>query len=292
MPGAITNQRFHIDLGSAIVIEKILYDNFHISGGVTNAGVKNFTFWGSNNAAAFADLTYGTDTGWTQLTTSQSIFDRHVDVDQKDPKYIVVTNTVAYRYYVFKFADNWGNTDYMGVRRIVLELGADPQLGVFENTEHCTTSGEDGLKCSHTNGVLTGRWTSPEYDLGTVKTARVWGDFRVDNADSSQYWDNVFPAGMTWNQLDLALKRWYEIFTSTVAAQLKATVYWGTVSGQLTHSADFFEIQSAEFSARYVQAVVEIIDTALDANLKLKTLNMKAAYYGKIKGGDASTVFV
>ena len=166
----------------------------------------------------------------------------------------------------------------------------DFTTGTFSNTEHCTTSGEDALKCSHTADVLTGTWTSPEYDLGSVKTVRVWGDFRVDMVDSSQEWSGALAAGKTWTELGLALKKWYEIFASTVASQLKATVYWGTSPGSLTNSADFFEICSAEFSAQYVQVVVEITDPALDANLKLKTLNMKAAYVA-VTGGNAASVF-
>lgn len=116
-----TNQRFHIDLGSAKVIKRIYYENYHNYGDLTTMGVENFTFWGSNIAASFNNLTYSTDTGWTQLTTSQSTFDQHVALDQADPKYITVTNTTAYRYYAFKFADNYGSTS-MGVRRIELQV--------------------------------------------------------------------------------------------------------------------------------------------------------------------------
>ncbi len=117
---AVTNQRFHIDLGSAKVIKRIYYENQHTSGGNTTSGVENFTFWGSNTAGAFAELTYGTDTNWTQITPAQSTFDIHVSADQADPKYIVVTNTTAYQYYAFKFADNYGDI-YLGVRRIELQ---------------------------------------------------------------------------------------------------------------------------------------------------------------------------
>ncbi len=38
-----------------------------------------------------------------------------------DPKYITVTNSTAYRYYAFKFADAYGSIYYMGVRRIELQ---------------------------------------------------------------------------------------------------------------------------------------------------------------------------
>jgi hypothetical protein len=119
--GSVTNQRFHIDLGTATVVTKIYYENGHISGGTTGQGVENFTFWGSNTAGSFADLTYATDTGWTQLTTSQSTFDQHTAADVADPKYITVTNTTAYRYYAFKFADNYGHATRMSLRRVELE---------------------------------------------------------------------------------------------------------------------------------------------------------------------------
>ena len=119
------NQRFHIDLGSAKYIRRIYYENFHHNGTSTDRGVNNFTFWGSNTAASFAELTYTTDTGWTQLTIAQSTFDEHVAVDQADPKYIVVTNTTAYRYYAFKCADGHTSAGYMGFRHVVLQTEDD-----------------------------------------------------------------------------------------------------------------------------------------------------------------------
>jgi hypothetical protein len=114
-----TNQRLHIDLGEAKIIRQIYYENSHESGTYTNRGANNFTFWGSNEADAFATLTYATDTDWTQLTTAQSTFDQHVALDQADPKFILVTNTTAYRYYAFKIADAHGGTQ-LAIRRLVL----------------------------------------------------------------------------------------------------------------------------------------------------------------------------
>jgi len=103
-----TNQRFHIDLGSAKVITRIYYENSHYNAVSTDYGVKTFTIWGSNTAGSFSDLTYANDAGWTEITPSQYTFDQHVAADTADPKYITLTNTNAYRYYAFKFADTWG----------------------------------------------------------------------------------------------------------------------------------------------------------------------------------------
>jgi hypothetical protein len=120
--GLLTNQRFHIDLGTAAIIRRIYYENAHNTGALTGAGVKNFILQGSNTAAAFADLTYATNTNWTDLTTAASQFDQHTAANSADPKYILVSNSVAYRYYAIKCADVWTPSDaYMGIRRLVLQ---------------------------------------------------------------------------------------------------------------------------------------------------------------------------
>jgi len=116
-----TNQRFHLDLGSAKVIRRIYLENYHASGADTNVGVQNFTFWGSNEASAFAELTYATDTDWTQLTVNRASWDEHVAADTPDPQYALVTNSTAYRYHAFKFADNYGATYGLGVRHVELQ---------------------------------------------------------------------------------------------------------------------------------------------------------------------------
>ncbi len=121
---AVTNQRFHIDLGSAKIVRRIYYENFHNSGNNTTYGVKTFTFWGSNNATSFAELTYGTDTAWTQLSLEGSVFAEHSGADEADPKYILVYNTTAFRYYAIKISDAYRAdlVDYgMGVRRFELQ---------------------------------------------------------------------------------------------------------------------------------------------------------------------------
>lgn len=121
LSNANTNQRLHVDLNQGRIIKRVYYENGHNSGASTDKGARNFTFWGTNSATAFAETTYGTDTDWVQLTTSISALEQHVAADTNDPKYFTVTNSTSYRYYGFKFADNYGGADYLGVRRIVLQ---------------------------------------------------------------------------------------------------------------------------------------------------------------------------
>jgi len=124
--GSPSQQRIHLDLGSAKTIDRIYYANLHDSGTMVTGGVQNFTLWGSNDPEAFADLEYGHDTGWTQLTTEESFFDEHVADDVADWKSIGVTGAAAYRYYAFKCADNYGHATLMGMRRLELQTQGDP----------------------------------------------------------------------------------------------------------------------------------------------------------------------
>lgn len=152
-------------------------------------------------------------------------------------------------------------------------------IGTHSNTEHTTYISEDALKCSHTGSVLTGTWTSPEYDLGSIKTVRVWGDFRVAMESSSGAWQDLLAAGTTWADVLDATTRWYEWLQPPVAGILTAKIKWGDTSGDLTNEADKLEILGIELSGRYVQIVVTITDPDLGSNIILNELNMKAAYW-------------
>jgi hypothetical protein len=187
------DQRFHIDLGSAIVINRIYYENYHEAGANTDKGANNFTFWGSNTEASFLELTYGTDTAWTQLTTSQATFDEHTGSDVADPKYITVTNSTAYQYYAFKFADNHGDLDYLGVRRIELQ---EDRTAVYHVSR-------DGWVINANTSIFmyygAGHGDNTDYigATNTVAAEKVWNDeyvFRsgmTDGADTSHIYDST-----------------------------------------------------------------------------------------------------
>jgi hypothetical protein len=153
LSSADTNQRFHIDLGSGKVITRIYYENAHNSGGSTDKGVKDFTIWGSNNSSSFSDTTYGDDSGWTQITPASSQFAQHTGSDVADPQYITLTNSTAYRYYAFKFPNNWGGGGgFMGFRRVELQEGDNGRKQFVLNNGTNLTSGR--LPYATTNGRL------------------------------------------------------------------------------------------------------------------------------------------
>jgi hypothetical protein len=151
--------------------------------------------------------------------------------------------------------------------------------GSHSNTQQTTYGGNNCLKCSHTGSVLSGTWVSPAYDLGSIKTVRVWGDFIADMISSGLTWASNLPSPAAWTSVSAATKTWSQIFSSGVAGNLSATIEWGETAGVYTGSAFSFHILAPEFTARYVRVSVTIVDPALDANLYLRTLNMKGAYW-------------
>ena len=118
---AASNQRFHIDLGEQRKINHVYYEAFHNSGGNTTRGVQNFTVWGSNSADSFAELTYATDTGWTLLSASVAVMKKHIGANYADPQFFTINNINTYRYYAFKFADNYGDAGYVGINHLELQ---------------------------------------------------------------------------------------------------------------------------------------------------------------------------
>ena len=134
--GNNSNQRLHIDVGAAATLESISYNNAHDFGGSTDVGAKNFTLWGSNNAAAFAELTYGTDTNWTAITTSITQFAQHTASDVADTQTFTATVATAYRYYAVKISDNWGDANLLGLRHI--ELTTNNPINIALHTKSVT----------------------------------------------------------------------------------------------------------------------------------------------------------
>jgi hypothetical protein len=129
-------QRFHIDLGEGHIIRRIYYNNYHTVGGYTARGIKYFTFWGSDSADSFNEVTYTTDTGWTQIGETYQL-DQHVSADQADDKYLLIDNSTSYQYYALKISENYGDTVLTGVRRINLQTedGYEPPAsGQFLST--------------------------------------------------------------------------------------------------------------------------------------------------------------
>lgn len=120
--GHTGSQRFHVEFASAQVIKRIEYCNSHHDGYETDAGVKDFTIQGSNSATAFANLTYADNTDWTDITANISSMTQHTEgYDGVIWRIIELTNDVAYKYYAIKCANNHGDGNNIGLRRVVFK---------------------------------------------------------------------------------------------------------------------------------------------------------------------------
>ena len=155
----------------------------------------------------------------------------------------------------------------------------DYSTGTHDNTEQHEYSGVDSLRCAHTGNVLSGTWTSPKYDLGSVKDVRIWGDFITDLQSTDGLWESVFGEGDLWGDRISEGQKWYQVFAPSTTGHLEAVLYYGDTSGNLTNSIDRFEMFSPEVSARYVQVEITITDPALDVYTYVNKLNMTAAFW-------------
>jgi len=116
--GINANQKFNIDLQAQYHIKRIYYENGHESGDASRSA-KTVIIYGTDTNFS---TVYSSLTGLTELWSGT--FDQHVGSDVPDPKYIYLSGTTAYRYYIFRIADSWGGEedDYISIRRIELQV--------------------------------------------------------------------------------------------------------------------------------------------------------------------------
>lgn len=73
-------------------------------------------------ATAFANLTYADNTDWTDITANISAMTQHTEgYDGAIWRTIELTNDVAYKYYAIKCANNHGDGNNIGLRRVVFK---------------------------------------------------------------------------------------------------------------------------------------------------------------------------
>jgi hypothetical protein len=127
--GTVSNQKHNIDLGAPRVIRRLCLENFHHNGGLLTLGIKNFIFYGTHSAAAFANTTYSDLTDLVELGSYQA--SQHAATNASDPQYFLVENGTAYQYYALRCADNWGGS-FLGFRHFELQTedgyGSEPDV--------------------------------------------------------------------------------------------------------------------------------------------------------------------
>ena len=123
MAATVGNQKFNIAYFDAFIANRIFYSNYHESGASNLRGVKTFTLYGSNTYTDFTNITYATELG-TQLATGT--FLAHDLTNTPVVRYLLFQNNTAYHYYLFRFADNYGDATYTGLRTLGLQYDTQP----------------------------------------------------------------------------------------------------------------------------------------------------------------------
>jgi len=281
-PGVTSDQRFHVAFSTGHVVKRIYYENLHRSGTQTDQGAKNFTFWGSNDINAFNELTYSIDTGWTQIGGALQ-FAEHVGSDVADPRYIVVPNTVSYKYYAVKIADCWGGAMF-GLRRLLLQeltnsilmngtLSVDTEYGgAFYAKENAI----DGIIALDAGFWATASAVEPphwlKYDLGvgvskvvTLLRINEYGsdsggtllqDFKLQGSNDDSNWDDLLTSSGHASTPDplTPTNIWYEWNVPNGTAYRYYRVYTFTArSGGLS---GFREVEMRESTHRTVSPMI------------------------------------
>ena len=115
--GVYTNQKFAIWFDNPFIASYIVLNNLESSGTTTNAGIQSFCVYGSNNNIAFTNVVgFGDESYLIYLGAFTAR--QHIDADIIDPQVFTLSNTNLYQCYVLKITNNWGNTSYMGFRKI------------------------------------------------------------------------------------------------------------------------------------------------------------------------------
>ncbi len=110
------SQKVNVYMIDPFILKHIILDNSHSSGTYTASGIKDFILYGTTSYDAFLNTTYADTTDLVELGAFTAR--EHVAVNAPDPETIEVNATVAYRFYVFRIANNHGDVTWMGIRHI------------------------------------------------------------------------------------------------------------------------------------------------------------------------------
>jgi len=116
-----TNQKYNIDLGAELVSGGFKMWRYHETGANTNVGVQNYELYASNTASVLVDVTYASLANLTLITSGA--ISQHPGSDIESIETVTFSSPQKYRYYVFRFADNYGNGTNLGFRHV--EITAD-----------------------------------------------------------------------------------------------------------------------------------------------------------------------
>lgn len=154
--------------------------------------------------------------------------------------------------------------------------------GTCSNAEYEIIVEDNWLKCSHTENNLTGTYVSAEYDCGVQAEYYTYIDTEMTVTGQGLDWDTItLSETLTWDQIGVDTRTWYDIFEVTGAPKLDIEVYYSTTPGidvddDQTYDgvAKRMELCALVVGARYFVTKITITDPSSAVHLKVKEFTL------------------
>lgn len=109
--------------------------------------------------------------------------------------------------------------------------------------------------------LLTGTYTSPTYDRGSIVTRRCWPQFDVAFVGTGTTWQDQFDEQDLWTDVFGEDDTWLTLFGALAAGKIRMRLGYSN-NGTSWSWVDYLESYTAEVSGRYVKFSIELIDEA------------------------------
>jgi hypothetical protein len=116
-------QKFNIDFGGPVVINRITIENYHNTGADTNMGIKEIEIWSTSSGVAFANTAYINLTSLT-LVYSTTV-PTHTGANISDPFIIDLPAPFTTQYMIIRVLNNHGHPNFTGFRTIDFQEGVN-----------------------------------------------------------------------------------------------------------------------------------------------------------------------
>jgi hypothetical protein len=125
--------------------------------------------------------------------------------------------------------------------------------------------------------AYTGTWTSPVYDMTSVKPMRFWDSLNFYVRGSEFYWTGKYGANDAWTKYD-STSNWRDIFTESQAENIAIDLYYASDTTNYT-TVNHFELYSIEVTARYIQYKITLTNVSENSYLLVAPNSVVGTYW-------------
>ncbi len=128
-------------------------------------------------------------------------------------------------------------------------------------------------------GNISGTYTSPSYDRGSVVTRRCWPEFDTLFFGTGTVWTDQFNAGDLWTDVLQAGDTWLDLFGQYIAGNLKMKLLYNNDGGSTWNEVEYFESYVSEVQCRYTKYEIILNDVDLTGRIAVQPVTYKEAYW-------------